>query len=939
VIGWIVILHLVAGVAVLTGGRHLGRWIFAVAAAPLVVALASLATEVPDVLDGATPTSHTRWVSALSLTFSFRLDGFAAVMALLVTGIGVVVLVYAWDYFAHESSSGRVIRFAGCFTLFAGSMLGLVVADDLWTLFVFWELTSVMSFLLIGLDDRLPDARASAQQALLVTVAGGLVMFGGFVCLTHEAGTANLQGVLGTDPTSTTFQVGLVLVLVGAFAKSAQVPFHFWLPGAMVAPTPVTAFLHSATMVNAGVLIVARFAPPFAELEWWRPLVVTIGGVTMLVGGVAALRRDDAKQLLAFSTVSQLGLLVVVFGVGEWEATAAGVVLLVAHALFKSGLFLTVGAVEHATGTRDLRRLSAVGRAAPWLAASAALCAGSMIGLPPLLGFLGKESALAALVDGGGWLTVALVVIVVGSVLTVAYSIRVWWGLFATRRAGADVATVHHPPGRTLVGAVAVLGTASLLGGIAAAADGALLEVAAQSLDDAARLHLALWPGFHVPLLLSFVIVAVGTVVGVAVTRGRRAPAPAMTLGQRVYARAYSGLLEGAQRVTFVTQSGSLPVYLTVVFCVVVVALGVVLAMGAAGGWGDVVVADSALQAAVAVLAIVVALAVVVARRRFVSVLLLGGVGQALTVIFLAYGAPDLALTQFMIETMTIVAFVLVLRHLPREYSAPPSWAPRALRIGLALAVGVTVGWFALAVGSNDRPTDVTDRIEALSLPQAGGKNVVNVTIVDFRGIDTMGEITVFGIAALGVANLVAASRRRGSRVDAQPFARIGAQSMIFEQVTRMIFHVTLLVSLYVMLRGHNAPGGGFAGGLIAGAAFVFRILAGGSKGRIDIARVPPVALIAVGMVLAIGTGVVALVAGNQFLETAIVHVDLPLIGDVKLVSAAVFDLGVYLLVIGVVVIVLSNLASRTHGGGAMREGAVQGAAVREGAVREGASS
>jgi multicomponent Na+:H+ antiporter subunit A len=447
-----------------------------------------------------------------------------------------------------------------------------------------------------------------------------------------------------------------------------------------------------------------------------------------------------------------------------------------------------------------------------------------------------------------------------------------------------------------------------------------------------------------VPLLLSSVVVVVGTVVGLAVMRAQGAVAPATTLGQRVYGRAYNGLLEGAKRVTFVTQSGSLPVYLTVVFCVVVAALGVALATGAAGGWGDVVVADTWLQAAVAVLAIVMALAVVAARRRFVSVLLLGGVGQALTVIFLAYGAPDLALTQFMIETMTIVAFVLVLRHLPREYSAPPSWAPRALRIGLALAVGVTVGWFALAVGSNTRPTDVTDRIEALSLPQAGGKNVVNVTIVDFRGVDTMGEITVFGIAALGVANLVAASRRRGSRVDAQPFARIGAQSMIFEQVTRMIFHVTLLVSLYVMLRGHNAPGGGFAGGLIAGAAFVFRILAGGSKGRIDIARVPPVALIAVGMLLAIGTGVVALVAGNQFLETAIVHVDLPLIGDVKLVSAAVFDLGVYLLVIGVVVIVLSNLASRTHGGGAVREAAVPGAAVQdgsaiEGAVPEGASS
>ncbi len=921
-IGLLVVLHLVAAAAVLTLGRAWGRWVFPVAGAPLLVALVAIAAQVPDVLDGATPTSRTRWVNALSLSFSFRLDGFAAVMALLVTGIGVVVIVYSWDYFGGDRGSETVPRFAGYFTLFAGAMLGLVVADDLWTLFVFWELTSVASFLLIGLDDQHPGARAAAQQALLVTVAGGLAMFGGFACLTQQAGTANLQGVLGSDPTSTTFQIGLALVLVGAFAKSAQFPFHFWLPGAMVAPTPVSAFLHSATMVNAGVLIVARFAPSFAELDWWRPVLVTVGGVTMLLGGVAALRRDDAKQLLAFGTVSQLGLLVVVFGVGTPEATAAGVVLLVAHALFKSGLFLAVGAVDHATGSRDVRRLSGVGRAAPALAVAAAICTGSMIGLPPLLGFLGKESALAALVDGGGWVRVALVVVVLGSVLTVAYSIRVWWGLFATKHGVAELVTVDHSPSRTLVGSVVVLAGASLVGGILAAANGHLLETAAESLDHAADLHLRLWPGFRSPLALSGLIVIMGTVLALRLRKRESAPAPAVTLGERAYARAYSGLLEGAQRITFVTQSGSLPVYLTVVFCVVVVALGVALASGAAGGWGDIVVADSVLQAVVAVLAIAMALAVVLARRRFVSVLLLGGVGQALTVIFLAYGAPDLALTQFMVETMTIVAFVLVLRHLPREYSPPPSWAPRVLRIGLSIAVGVTVAWFALAAGSNERPTDVTDKIEALSLPAAGGKNVVNVTIVDFRGVDTMGEITVFGIAALGVANLVAASRRRSRRTDSQPFARIGAESMIFEQVTRMIFHVTLLVSLYVMLRGHNAPGGGFAGGLIAGAAFVFRILAGGRKGRIDVARISPTMLIAVGMLLAIGSGFAALVVGNQFLETSVFHVDVPAIGDVKLVTAAVFDLGVYLLVIGVVIIVLSNLASRTHSGGSVREGA-----------------
>jgi len=690
----------------------------------------------------------------------------------------------------------------------------------------------------------------------------------------------------------------------------------------MVAPTPVTAFLHSATMVNAGVLIVARFAPSFAVIGWWRPLLVTVGGITMLLGGVAALRRSDAKQLLAFGTVSQLGLMVVVFGIGDWRATAAGVVLIVAHALFKSGLFLTIGAVEHATGSRDVRLLSGVGRALPVLATAAALCTMSMIGLPPLLGFIGKESTLAALEHGGGWIRVALVVVVVGSVLTAAYSIRVWWGLFATKPGVEGAATVHHRPSWALTAPIAALAAVSLAGGIAASTFGTLLDVAAESLDGVAGLDMKLWHGFNLPLVLSVLIVAAGAVLAAVVIRADRPPATAETLGEAAYGRAYNGLLEGARRLTLVTQSGSLPVYLAVVFCVIVLVLGVAIAQGAADDFGDPVLADSWLQAAVALLATVTSFAVVMARRRFVSVLLLGGVGQALTVLFLIYGAPDLALTQFMVETLMIVAFVMVLRHLPETYTAPPSWAPLGLRIGLAVAVGVTVSVFALAAGSGDRPTDVTDTIARLSLPEAGGKNIVNVTIVDFRGIDTMGEITVFGIAALGVANLVTASRR-SRRAESTRLAKIGAQSMIFDQVTRMIFHVTLLVSLYVMLRGHNAPGGGFAGGLIAGAAFVFRLLAGGSEGRTVVARLSPVVLIAVGMLLAIGTGFASLILGNEFLESAIVHVDLPAIGDVKLVSAAIFDLGVYLLVIGVVIIVLSHLASRTHGGGSLSEEAL----------------
>ncbi|MEO6123446.1 MAG: hydrogen gas-evolving membrane-bound hydrogenase subunit E [Ilumatobacteraceae bacterium] len=928
----LVLAHFVAGSVVLVAGRTLRRWIFAVAIAPVLGALITVATLVPGVLDGDVGFHRYRWIDGLSLAVTIRLDGFATVMALVVAGIGAAVLVYAWSYFSHDESPARVVRFAGFFTLFAGAMLGLVVAGDVWTLFVCWELTSVLSFVLIGLDDHLPSARIAAQRALLVTGAGGLVMLGGIVCLVHASGTADLEHLFAIAPTSATAQVGLVMILIGAFAKSAQVPFHFWLPGAMAAPTPVSAFLHSATMVKAGVVVVARFAPAFASIGWWRPLLVIVGGSTMLVGGVAALRRDDAKQSLAFGTVSQLGFLVVLFGIGEPAATAAGVAMLVAHALFKSGLFLAIGAVEHATGSRDLRRLSGVGRSLPHLAVAAGLCTLSMIGLPPLIGFVGKESALAALAEGERWSIVALVVVVVGSILTTAYSVRLFWAMFATKRSKVDqsenhFARIHHPPNVALTAPITVLALLSLAGGVAASPLGTRLSVAAESLDGAASAHLALWPGIHLPLLLSVLIVVAGAGLALVVLRTQWRPAPPTTrdstLGERAYGRAYNGLLDGAKRITRVTQSGSLPVYVAVIFAVIVAAIGFALVRGAGGDWGDPVAADSVLQAAVALLAGVMAIAVVAARRRFVSVLLLGGVGQGLTVLFLLYGAPDLALTQFMIETLMIVAFVLVLRHLPTTYSSPPMWAPKALRIALSVAVGVTFAWFALSAGSGDRPTDVTDAVEHLSLPVAGGKNVVNVTIVDFRGVDTMGEITVFAVAALGVANLVTASRRGiGAPVSAATrFSRIGAQSMIFEQVTKMIFHITLLVSAYVALRGHNAPGGGFAGGLIAGAAFVFRLLAGDASNRQVATRLSPIVLIGTGMLLAIGTGFASLVAGNEFLETNVFDIHLPGVGRIHFPSAAIFDIGVYLLVIGVVIIVLSHLAARTHSAGA--DGAV----------------
>lgn len=914
-IALLVALHLICGLVVLVAGRRARGWMFAVAATPMVATAVALAVRLPDVLDGAVPASRWSWIDVLGLELAFRLDGFATLMAFAVSVVGALVIGYSAGYFHGHADPARTCRFAAFLTWFAGAMLGLVTADGLWTLFTFWELTSVLSFLLIGLDDASYATRGAAQRALLVTAAGGLAMLGGFACL--DAAGAATDGAL--------VHTGAALVLVGAFSKSAQVPFHFWLPGAMAAPTPVSAYLHSATMVKAGVVLIARLAPVYVELDWWRPVLVGVGGATMLLGGVAALRRDDAKQSLAFGTVSQLGFLVLLVGFGDPAVTAAGVAMLAAHVVFKCGLFLAVGAVDHATGTRSLTVNSGVGRALPGLAAAAGLCALSMLGFPFLFGFVAKESALAALHEAeGGWADAALVIVVVGSMLTVAYTIRLWWGLFGRGSFAAPVAvstgstngsTVHHAPGKLLTGPVYVFAALSLGAGLFPGAVAGELTVASEALDHAAHAHLALWPGLHLPLLLSAMAIAGGLVIGIPVLARPDKPAfVGSTAGERSFAWTYDGLLDWSRRITRVTQSGSLPVYVAVIFSVIAIAIGGGLASGS-DGWGDTVVANSALQGAVAVLAIAMALAVVMARRRFVSVLLLGGVGQALTVLFLTWGAPDLALTQFMIESLSIVAFLLVLRRLPNEYRPAPSWAPAGVRVAIAVLVGVAFAGVALVAGTVDRPTDVTDAVNELAHDEAGGDNVVNVTIVDFRGADTMFEITVFGTAAIGVANLVAASRGV-RRPDVRRIAWVGAHSMVFEQTTRMIFHLTLLVSVYVTLRGHNAPGGGFAGGLIAGAAFVFRLLGGTPSGRPMTLRVAPLVLIAVGLLLATGSGIGGLLAGNQFLETDVWDLDLPGIGAFHFPTAGIFDIGVYLVVIGVVIHVLGNLAARAQAGG-----------------------
>ncbi|MCX6521580.1 MAG: proton-conducting transporter membrane subunit [Actinobacteria bacterium] len=773
----LVLLHAVVAVAVLTATR--ARPVVGAVLGCLVLA----ATAITVIVLGIGPTTARseswEWVPDLGLRLAFRLDGFAVAMALVVSVIGVLVLAYSIAYFDQDAT---YVRFVGLFVAFAGAMTGLVMAADLFTMFVFWELTSVCSFLLIGLNDRSAAARSAALRALLVTGAGGLCLLGGVVLLQVASGTTDFATLASSPPEGAMVTTAACLALVGAFTKSAQFPFHFWLPGAMAAPTPVSAYLHSATMVKAGIVLMARLAPAFGELDVWRWAVVVCGGTTMLLGGARAMRQTDAKLLLAHSTVSQLGFLTLLVGLGVPGATYAGVAHLVAHAVFKAGLFLGVGVVDHATGTRDIRRLSGLAREMPVVAICTGLSAASMAGLIPLFGFATKEKALVALLDAdvGAAGVVALVAVVVGAVLSAAYSVRLVRGLFGTKAVaadGGDHAHVHHGSGVLLVGPVASFAAVSLVAGVGAGVVGRWLVGPATSLDAAASSSLYLWPGFNTALAISLSVVVVGAVVG---WRVPASVAPTMTKvsGERIFQRLFDGLLDGSKRLTVITQSGSLVAYLGVVMAVVTAVLVAGIAKDPGAGIDELRWADSWVQAAIAMIAIVFAGAVIVARDRFVSALLIGGVGFSCAVLFALYGAPDLALTQILVETLTIVVFLLVLRQMPRRFSPDPVWAPRAVRLAISVGVGGAVAAFAVMVSAARRAPSVGGTYAELSLPEAGGSNIVNVILVDFRGVDTLGEITVLAIAALGVTNLVRMARRARSRaldaaVPASPIAPI----------------------------------------------------------------------------------------------------------------------------------------------------------------------
>ncbi len=765
-------LHLVVGIGIVAGGRTLGRQAFLLAAVAPLATVIWAATKAGGVLDGRPVTESFAWVEQLGISIDLRLDAFALVMVALVSGIGLLICIYSLGYFRHDQPG--LARLAGVLTLFAGAMLGVVLSDQLIALFVFWELTSITSFLLIGNGDSSARARAAALQAIFITGSGGLVMMAGLIVIGQAGGTYRISELLLDPPSGAAVNVGIVLVLIGAFTKSAQAPFSSWLPAAMVAPTPVSAYLHSATMVKAGVYLVARLAPMFALTGSWRVLVLVVGATTMLVGGLRALRQYDLKLLLAYGTVSQLGFMMLLFGVGDYHIAEAGIVLILAHGAFKAALFMVVGIVDHETDTRDIRELHGFGSASGWriVKVVAVISAASMAGLPPLFGFIAKEKALDGYLEHGDFTgaTAALVVIVLASILTFAYSARFVLGIFGTfGEPDRDVVSMNaHAPSALFTAPGVVLSLATVAFGVAPVLVDGLIEGATTALypgTDPAPVEL--FAGFNPALALSMVIIACG--IALTLLRQPVADIQARTsTGLRAIPSTEQGFLAVlrsisvvATRVTATVQNGSLPIYLAIIVLTVTL-----VPLAAFASELDALPQFIEEPAHVALVAIMVAagLGASIVRHRIAAALMLGAVGYAMAGLYVAQGAPDLALTQFSIETLSTVLFVLVLRFLPRSWRhrAPAIAAP--MRIVVAGAVGVAVFVFALSASAArsdvDEPSMSGVMIEN-SLPKGKGANVVNVILVDFRGWDTMGEITVLLVAAVGAVSLARPGRRR----------------------------------------------------------------------------------------------------------------------------------------------------------------------------------
>jgi len=891
---------------------------FMTAALPAITLLLIL-SHAGDIFSGERFFSSLPWVPAIGLELAFRLDGLSLLFSILILGIGLLVILYARYYLSAQDSIGK---FYAYLILFMFAMLGVVLSDNLIQLWFFWELTSISSFLLISFWGHKADARKGARMALTVTGAGGLALLAGLLLLGHTVGSYSLQTVLDSGDlikASASYPVITVLVLLGAFTKSAQFPFHFWLPNAMAAPTPVSAYLHSATMVKAGIFLMARFYPALADTDLWFLLVSLTGLATFLTGAYVALFQHDLKGLLANSTISHLGLITLLLGMGTDLAAVAAIFHIINHAIFKASLFMAAGIIDHESGSRDMRQLNGLWKYMPFTATLAMVAASSMAGVPLLNGFLSKEMFFTetlhqASIGSLSWMIPVLATL--GGVFSVAYSMRFIHDVFFNGEPINLPKTPHEPPRYMRVPVEILVALCLLVGIFPTLVVGDLLYSAATAVLNGEVPHysLAIWHGFTYPLLMS----GIAMVGGLIIYTNRhhffkfQAQFP-VSDPKLVFESIIQSLAHKAQKFITLTENGSLQRYIFFALLLAISMTAVpLLQLNTTAGLRPEIPIDAISVTSVALLCIAGVATVIWHRRRLISLLMLSVVGLIVSLAFAKFSAPDLALTQLSVEVVTVILLILALFFLPQK--TPKESSPRRVvrDLGLAAFVGGTVGTICYALMTRPLDTISTFFLEN-SKTGGGGTNVVNVILVDFRGFDTLGEITVLGIAALGIYKLIARMRLYMPSSDGKGRAwSEDKYPLLLAVISQSLLPLALLVSAYIFLRGHNMPGGGFIAGLITSVAIIQQYIAHGVNWIKQRLKLDYQIMIGSGISIATLSGLGSWVFGHPFLTSWFDYFYLPVIGKFELASAMIFDLGVFLTVVGATMLILANLGQLT---------------------------
>ena len=892
------------------------------------------------------------WLPSLGLDLTFRMDGFAWLFCMLVLGIGALVVLYSRYYM---SASDPVPRFFSFFLAFMGAMMGVVLSGNLVQMVLFWELTSLFSFLLIGYWHHRRDARRGARMALTVTGAGGLCLLAGVLILGRIVGSHDLDVVLASGDAiraHALYPAALVLVLLGAFTKSAQFPFHFWLPRAMAAPTPVSAYLHSATMVKLGVFLMARLWPALSGTEEWFWLVGGAGAITLTLGAYIAMFQRDLKALLAYSTISHLGLITLLLGLNSPLAAVAAVFHIMNHATFKASLFMAAGIIDHESGTRDNRKLSGLIRLMPITGTLAIIASASMAGVPLLNGFLSKEMFFAetVFIESTPWIEFVLPVIAtVAGIFSVAYSARFVFDVFFGPPCGPEVPKTPHEPPHWMRVPVELLVLVCLVVGVAPAwSVGPLLATAAMPVVGGVLpdYSLAVWHGFNLPLLMSFIALAAGGGLYLLQRRGRargrlsHTPGLGRFDGQRIFENLLARLSEAGRRSRRLLGTHRLQSQLLLLVLVALAGAAASLWVAPALRGTREPLAFSPMFAMTWTIGAVCALAAAWQAKfhRLASLMLAAASGLVCCITYIWFSAPDLALTQLVVEAVTTVLILLGLRWLPmRQQAVQPArerlrpWGRRGRDLLVATLAGGGMAAIAWTVMTRASPGSISPFFLERALTEGGGTNVVNVMLVDFRGFDTFGEITVLGVVALTVYALLRRFRPaiESMALPAQQRAQADDGSsdllnprrakdtavgylMVPAVLVRLLLPLAVLVSVYFFMRGHNAPGGGFVAGLVMSVALVLQFIVSGTEWVEEHLRIYPRRWIAVGLLLALATGGGSVVLGYPFLTTHTAHLHLPVLGELHVPSALFFDMGVFSLVLGATMLILTALAHQS---------------------------